>query len=186
MASLSTPLPTRPRQVGGVRCVACAFEAEGDTVLELERPSSLGASGTLQGALEALLPRGCRPCRLHLRHAARALLPAGALEGCTALAQLDALSLDQSPLEEAALAALLASAPRLQELVTSESLPVQGQLPAAVRDRRGWARLALMDEGLADLPTGPFLQGEAVMCGAGQGGVRRRGRRLHPAAALAC
>lgn len=128
--------------------------------LQIERLACLGPSGTLAGALQALLPAGCRPSNLHLRHVAQGLLPAPALGGCPALARLQALLLWQSPLGEAGLAALLAAAPRLERLVTSASLPVAGQVPAAVRERP-WERLSLQDEQLQELPPGPYLQGKA-------------------------
>ena len=107
------------------------------------------------------------------------LLPPAALEGCAYLAQLRALVLWWSPLEEAALAALLAATPRIERLVTSASLPVEGQLPAAVRERR-WAGLCLMDEDLADLPPGRYLQGKlspACRVGVGVGEMQLFARR---------
>lgn len=141
-------------QVGGTSLSMCSYNGKGQ--LQIAYIRSLES---LHQLVAALLPAGKPLPSLHL-HSVLGCEP-GALQGCTALAQVHSLLLSETFFSEAEFATLSQQAPQLTQLVLHECF--HGRLPASVVARRGLEHLVLTNNNLHNIPPGPYLQGESAL-----------------------
>lgn len=170
-SSMQFPLATKLKctQVGD----ACLHESHG----EGRNPATGGvpemtfcgirSMPALKQLIAAALPTGVQPSSLLSLSVYHSWLDVSALHGCIQLAHATRLLLSVCSFHggdaATAIEALLQQAPRLQSLTLLGCF--RGQpIPAAVVERTGLKSLSLQSNDLADLPDGPYLQGEPGPC----------------------
>ncbi len=147
-------------------CAAKGCNRADGTVQELTL-SSIQHLPSLQPLVEAALPPGTPLCRLRSLSIFHSRLPLPAVLSCPFLGHLTGLVLSICRFPDGgaapAVEALLQQAPRLQSLTLQACFQKQ-PFPPALVNRTGLLHLSLVNNDIAELPPGSYLESELTWC----------------------